>query len=139
MADDFATALQKGLIAALKADSAVTALVGARVYDEPPQNATFPYLWITEITPYAFDTDCTEGAQVQIGLEAQSRAASGRVEAVRVAEAVKNALHRQEGAVTVSGFNLIETRFQTFITTREPDGRGYSSRIALQAMLEASA
>ena len=31
MADDFATALQKGLIAALKADSAVTALVGARV------------------------------------------------------------------------------------------------------------
>jgi hypothetical protein len=44
MADGFALALQKGLRAALIADAGVAALVGSRIYDEPPQNVTFPYL-----------------------------------------------------------------------------------------------
>ena len=37
MSSGFALELQKGLRAALVADSSLTALVAARVYDEPPQ------------------------------------------------------------------------------------------------------
>ncbi len=136
MADGFVLALQKGLRAALVANSDVTDLVSSRVYDEPPQDVVFPYLRFGEITPVAFDTDTLEGSLVSVSLEANSRSASGRVEAARIVEAVKAALHRQETAVTVTGFTLVELIFQTFSVTRDAEGRGYTAVIALQAMLE---
>jgi hypothetical protein len=139
MADDYALALQKALVGALNADAAVLAATGGRIYDEPPQNAVYPYLMIGDISPNAFDTDNTEGAEVQIGLEAYSQAATGRVEAVAIAEAVKAALHRQEGALSVTGFNVVEIIFQTYSASRSGTGRGYSSRISLQATLETNA
>lgn len=136
MADGFALALQKGLRAALVANAGVTTLVSTRVYDEPPQNVTFPYLRFGDINPTAFDTDTKVGATVAITLEANSRSASGRVEAVKIVEAVNAALHRQEASVTVTGFTLVELIFETHNVTRDPDGRGYTAVIALRALLE---
>jgi len=136
MADGFALAIQKGLRAALVANAGVTAIVSTRVYDEPPQAVTFPYLRFDQITANAFDTDSTVGSAVDITIEANSRSASGRVEAVQMVEAVRAALHRQEGSVTVTGFTLVELIFQTYSVTRDTDGRGYTAVIALQALLE---
>jgi hypothetical protein len=136
MADGFALSLQKGIRAALVANAGVSALVGTRIYDEPPQNVTFPYIRFADISPDAFDTDNTEGALVGLGIEVHSRSASGRVEAMRIAEAVKAALHRQEASVTTTGFTLVELIFLTFSGTRDQGGRGYTATIALQAMLE---
>ena len=136
MADGFALAMQKGLRAALVANAGVSAIVSTRVYDEPPQNVVFPYLRFDDITANAFDTDSTVGSAVDITIEANSRSASGRVEAVQMVEAVRAALHRQEGSVTVTGFTLVELIFQTYSVTRDPDGRGYTAVIALQALLE---
>ena len=139
MADGFALSLQKGLRATLAANSGVTNIVSSRIYDEPPQNATFPYLRFGEISPAVFDTDTIEGSLVAITFEAHSRSPSGRVEAVQIAEAVKAALHRQEGSVAVAGFNLIELIFETISVTRDGEGRGYTAVIVLQAMLEDTA
>jgi len=136
MADGFALAMQKGLRAALAANAGVAALVGARIYDEPPQNVVFPYLRMVDINPAAFDTDTTEGAEISISVEAYSRSASGRVEAAQMAEAVRAALHRKETSLTVSGFTLVELIFQTFNVTRDADGRGYTAVIVFQATLE---
>jgi hypothetical protein len=136
MADGFALAMQKGLRAALAANAGVAAIVGARIYDEPPQNVVFPYLRMVDINPAAFDTDTTEGAEISISVEAYSRSASGRVEAAQMGEAVRAALHRQETSLTVSGFTLVELIFQTFNVTRDADGRGYTAVIVFQATLE---
>lgn len=136
MADGFALALQKGLRAALVADAGITALVSTRVYDEPPQDVTFPYIRFLAIQPRALDTDTTEGAEVDISFECHSRSASGRVEAVQMAEAIQSALHRQEAAVTVTGFNLVELIFENYSALRDGDGRGYTAVVSLQAMLE---
>lgn len=136
MADGFALAIQKGLRTALVANAGVSAIVSTRIYDEPPQNVVFPYLRFDEITSNAFDTDSTVGSSVDITIEANSRSASGRVEAVQMVEAVRAALHRQETTVTVTGFTLVELIFQTYSVTRDPDGRGYTAVIALQALLE---
>lgn len=136
MADGFSLAIQKGVRAALVADAGVSALVGVRIYDEPPSDAVFPYLRFGDISPSAADTDSTEGAEVQIGIEAHSRSLAGRVEAVRMVEAVKAALHRQEASVTVAGFNLVELIFQTYAATRDPSGRGYTATISLRAIAE---
>tara|TARA_R110000796_G_scaffold29480_1_gene79631 strand:- start:143 stop:562 length:420 start_codon:yes stop_codon:yes gene_type:complete len=139
MADDFALALQKGLRSAMVANSGITSIVSTRVYDEPPQDVTFPYARFGDITPSAFDTDEVQGSLVSIGIEAHSRSASGRVEAVQIVEAIKDALHRNESAVTVIGFSLVELIFQTYSVTRDAGGRGYTAVIALQAMLDANA
>ena len=136
MADGFALALQKGLRARLVANAGVTAIVSTRVYDEPPQNVTFPYLRFDQVTANAFDTDSTLGSAVDITIEANSRSASGRVEAVQMVEAVRAALHRQEANVTVTGFTLVELIFQTYSVTRDTDGRGYTAVIAIQELLE---
>jgi hypothetical protein len=136
MADGFALAIQKGLRTTLVANADVSAIVSTRIYDEPPQNVVFPYLRFDQITANAFDTDSTAGSAVDITIEANSRSASGRVEAVQMVEAVRAALHRQEGSVTVTGFTLVELIFQTYSVTRDPDGRGYTAVIALQALLE---
>jgi hypothetical protein len=136
MADNFALATQKGIRAALVANSGVTDLVSSRIYDEPPQDVTFPYVRFNTIAPNAFDTDTAEGALVDISLEAHSQSASGRVEAVGIAEAVKQALHRNEASVTVAGYTLVELIFETISVTRDNDGRGYTAVVSLQAMLD---
>lgn len=136
MADGFALSIQKALRPVLVADATIAGLVGTRIYDEPPQDVVFPYLRFGDIQPAAFDTDTTEGAEVSISLEAHSRSASGRVEAVRIVEAVRDALHRQEQAISITEYNLVEIIFQTYSVTRDDGGRGYTAVIALQAMLE---
>lgn len=139
MADGYSLALQKGLRAALAVNSGVTGLVSTRIYDEPPQNVVFPYVRFGDLTPNAFDTDTIEGAEVKISFEAHSRSPSGRVEAAKIVEAVKAALHRKESLVTVTGFTLVELIFETFMVTRDPEGRGYTAVILLQATLETNA
>ena len=136
MADGYALATQKGILAALKAASGVTGLVSTRIYDEPPQDVVFPYLRFNTIQPNAFDTDTAEGSLVDISLEAHSRSASGRVEATQIAEAVQSALHRQEASVTIAGYTLVELIFDAISVTRDNDGRGYTAVISLQAMLD---
>jgi len=138
MADGFLLALQKGVRAALVADAGVSALISTRLYDEPPQNVTFPYARFGGIEPLAFDTDTAEGALVSFTIEVYSRSASGRVEAAQIAEAIKAALHRQESDVTVTGYTLVELIFETYSVTRDNEGRGYTAIVSLQAMLEAA-
>jgi hypothetical protein len=55
MADGFALSLQKALRATLVADADLTAIVGQRIYDEPPQDVVFPYVRFNDIQPSAFD------------------------------------------------------------------------------------
>ena len=136
MADGYALATQKGILAALKAASGVTGLVSTRIYDEPPQDVVFPYLRFNTIQPNAFDTDTAEGSLVDISLEAHSRSASGRVEATQIVEAVQAALHRQETSVTIAGYTLVELIFDAISVTRDNDGRGYTAVISFQAMLD---
>ena len=106
MSNSFALELQKGIRAALVADSGVTALVSTRIYDEPPQNVTYPFVRFGDIQPRSMDTDGSTGAEVTFNVEAYLQT-TGRVEATQIAEAVRNALHRSEASVTLSGINVI--------------------------------
>ena len=128
MSNSFALELQKGIRAALVADSGVTALVSARIYDEPPQNVTYPFVRFGDIQPRSMDTDGTTGAEVTFNVEAYSQT-TGRVEATQIAEAVRNALHRSEGAVTLFCINVIELRCETYVINRDRQGRGHNGNV----------
>lgn len=137
MADSYALALQKGLVAALKADAGVSALVGARVYDEPPQSATRPFVRIGNVEPRPLRTDAKAAASVAFGIEVHSRpATSGRVEATQIAEAVVAALDEQESAVTVAGFDVVHIFWLTQTVGRDDDGESYLAIVAFDALLD---
>lgn len=87
------TALQKALIAALSGDPGVTALLGdpARIFDEPPPDAVFPYATIGRIETQANGAAAYDGLEHAILLHVWSRY-GGRAETQAILAAFRAAL-----------------------------------------------
>ena len=132
----FALELQKGVRSALKANSSVNSLVGTRIYDEPPNNVTYPYIRFGTIEPRTNDTDQSTGAAVVLNIEAYSNQTPGRVEATQIAEAIRATLHRSETSITLTGFHLIELICETYFVDRDSVGRGYSANVVFSALIQ---
>jgi len=134
VADGPALALQEALVAALRADAGIVALVDARVYDQPPQHVVFPYVRVGQIdlAPLRMSGDCTD-EDIVFSIEAHSRPVAGRVEATKIAHAVRVAL--DDAALTVTGYTLDWCTFTTQAVTRAPDGVSYIANIAFNAAL----
>ncbi|MBZ9943440.1 DUF3168 domain-containing protein [Mesorhizobium sp. BR1-1-13] len=64
--------LQGAIIARLRADAGVTALVGQKVYDVPPASAVEPYISIGPTSYQEEYTDCVVGGEVFIQIDAWS-------------------------------------------------------------------
>lgn len=139
MADGPALALQEALVTALKSDTAIAALVGARVYDEPPQRVVYPYVRIGNIEIRPFRTDGRAAWSVTFSIEAHSRPQQGRVEAARIGAAVIAALDETHGAIPVTGYVFSWCQFVTAMTRRAGDGRSYQSTAAFDAVLDVPA
>lgn len=133
---DYALGLQVGLVAALKADAGVAALVAGRIYDEPPQVVTFPYIRLGGIDPRPVRTDGRSAARVAFSIEIHSRPNAGRVEATRIAGAVRGALDEQEASVTVEGYEVVRLQWMTQTAARAGDGQSYLAIIAFEALLD---
>lgn len=101
-------ALQKALIAHLKADAAVQALLGdpARIWDAPPSNAGFPHLLIgrCESRPVAADGG---GVEQALTLTVVSRF-RGTEEAKAVLAAVRVALN--DAVLQADGVRTVNLR-----------------------------
>lgn len=137
MADGYAIALQKGLVAALKADAGLAALVSTRIYDEPPQGVTRPFVRIGNIEPQPLRTDCSRAANVAFSIEAYSRPiAAGRVEATRIAEAIVAALDDAEDLVVLEGFTLVKLHWMTQTVGRDDDGESYLAIVAFDTLID---
>ena len=135
MADRYALALQKALVAKLKADAGVVALVGARIYDQPPQAALRPYVRIGGIEPRPLRTDGKAAASLTFGIEAHSRpVTSGRVEVTKCAEAIVAAL--DEADLTVAGYEAVQVQWQTQTVSQDSDGESYTAIVAFDALLD---
>jgi hypothetical protein len=135
MADRYALALQKALVAKLKSDADVAALVGARIYDHPPQDATRPYIRIGGIEPRPVRTDGKAAANLTFGIEAHSRpVTSGRVEATKCAEAIVTAL--DDATLTVTGYDVVQVHWQTQTVAQDSDGQSYTAIVAFDTLLD---
>jgi hypothetical protein len=85
--------IKKAWVAALKADAGLSALIGNRVYDEPPQNPVHPYVSFGAIVADAWDTDGNLGWEAFLQVDTWSQT-PGQVEASRIMAAIKPVLHR---------------------------------------------
>jgi hypothetical protein len=85
--------VQKALVALLKADGAIAALVGTRVYDPAPQNPTYPFISFGPKYGSPWDTDTDLGWELSMQIDCWSRKI-GVAECGQIVAAVKAAVHR---------------------------------------------
>ncbi|MBA4331894.1 MULTISPECIES: DUF3168 domain-containing protein [Brevundimonas] len=120
------------VLAALKADPAVAALVGGRVFDQAPEGAEHPHLVIgqCESRPVAADGG---GVEQRLTLTGVSRFA-GSEEAKAVAAAVRACLH--EAVLEADGVRTATLRANFADVFRAGDGRRTYAVVRLRAVTE---
>lgn len=125
--------LQGAIVARLKAVSAVTALIGQRVYDAVPASPTFPYVSFGPSDELADNAECIHADEVTFQIDAWSRAV-GFPEVRQVGAAVRDALHEHEFNLTANAFVSFEHR--TTRVFRDPDGITSHAAIEFRAIVE---
>jgi hypothetical protein len=129
--------IQGAIVARLKADPAVTALVNGRIYDAPAANATFPYVSIGPVDSVDDDADCITGLIVAQQIDCWSRyAGGGTVEVKKMADAVRAALHNREGDMPLSTNGMAYFQHRNSRIVRDPDGLTSHGILAFEAAIE---
>jgi hypothetical protein len=126
--------LQRAVYQTLSADASIKAELGdpARIYDDPPGDAVFPYLTIGEAR--AKDWSGVEGAfEHDLRLHVFSRYA-GRREVKRILGAVYDALH--DASMTLAGHALVNIRFVFGDAFRRVDGETYQGVARFRAVTQ---
>lgn len=111
-------ALQTAIYTRLAGYSALTALVGNRIYDFVPQSATPPYVVLGDDTAIDWSTKTSNGWEATLTLHCWDFEKAGRKSVKAILSALYDALHRHD--LSVSGFALIDLQYdfeQTFQET----------------------
>lgn len=117
--------LQVAIVTRLKADAAVSAIVGTRIYDHVPRGvggavtADFPFIGIADSHELQDDATCVTGYEVALSLDIWSRK-PGYVETRQIAHAVVKSTHNWNASLPTNRLVTLEHR-QTRMF-RDPDG-----------------
>lgn len=131
--------LQGAIVPRLKAHAALAAIVGGRVYDHVPRSSAgevtgqFPFVALGHWAEAPDDADCIEGAEIFGRVECWSRGV-GKPEALRMAEAVRAALHNAEIDLTANA--LVDLEWVRTDTIRDPDGLTHFAVVEIRALVE---
>lgn len=126
--------LQKAIYGKLVADAGLlAALGGARVYDDVPRGAPFPYVTFGPATARDWSTGTEAGTEHHIALRVWSKA-GGEREVHLVLEAIRLALH--EAALAITGHRLVSLRHDMSDTGRATDGETYAGVARFRAVTE---
>jgi hypothetical protein len=111
--------LQAAIVARLKGDAGVQAVIGTRVYDEVPTNPTFPYISIGDNQVLLDDADCIEGVEIFWQLDGWAR--DPHYPTVKqISKVVKTALHNLP--LTITGYTNVICEMNTVSYLHDPDG-----------------
>lgn len=125
--------LQGAIVARLKASAPITALVGDRIFDAVPENASFPYVSMGPSDELSDDTDCTTGFDIAFQVDCWSRAV-GFPEVKALSDAVRHALRGFEPALASNTLVYFQHR-QTRIF-RDSDGLTSHAAMTFEAFAE---
>lgn len=121
------------MVSRLKGWGDLTAIVGTKVYGHVPLDAPFPYVSLGAMSEAQDDAECITAAEISIRWDAWSRAI-GAPEVLRIAEAVKAALHGYEPVLADNALVLLE-HLRTD-TIRDSDGLTIHAIIEFRALIE---
>jgi len=113
--------LQKAIVATLKADAAVMALVAGRIYDGVPANAVMPYVSLGTFQLLPDGGDCLDGGEAIIQLDGWAIGPAS-VEVKRLGAAIAHALDKAALNLALDGQHLVEIVATETQYLRDPDG-----------------
>ena len=125
--------LQGAIVARLKANAAVSALIGQRVYDAVPDNPAFPYVSFGPADELSDDVDCVDGFEITMQIDCWSRAV-GFPEVKRISDTVRAALVKTD--LTIADNALVYFEHRITRVFRDPDGLTSHAAISFQAFAE---
>jgi hypothetical protein len=126
-------ALHKALYAALTASTPLANIVGTRIFDAPPRDATFPYVTLGETSVTDWSTSTEDGTEHRLTLHAWSRA-GGKAECWSILDVLRNALH--DAGLSLEGQALANLRFERAATSLDPDRRTWHGIARFRAVTE---
>ena len=112
-------ALQSIIYSTLNGDNTITSTYGAGVYDEPLEGATYPFVRIGEETAVDYSTKDVVGGEYIINIHVWSQY-KGSKETKQIMDRIHDLLH--DSSLSVTGFNLINLRFDFSDIMIDPDG-----------------
>jgi Protein of unknown function (DUF3168) len=126
-------ALQKAVVAALRADAALGALIGTAIYDDPPREAAFPYVSLGAASLADGDTASERGYVHLFHLDIWSRQ-GGRKEVRAILGAIEAVLH--DASLALDGHSLVNLRFEFADIFRDEDGETMRGVVRYRAVTE---
>ena len=111
--------LQQSIFAALNNDNTLTSTLGAGVHDDVPSNVAYPFVSIGEETVVEYGEKSSDGGAHTINIHVWSQY-KGSKECKQIMDRIHDLLH--DSSLSVSGFNLINSRFEFSDILRDPDG-----------------
>ena len=130
------------VLAALKVDATVSGLVGAKVYDRPPEgdNApTSPYISAGPTTAQRTDATCISAKEVFIQIDAWSWGpglAYGSAQVRAIADAVERAIHQKNFSLATN--RLVSIEHRNTLVLLDADGATHHAVINFVAYTEAA-
>jgi hypothetical protein len=112
-------ALQTAIYSTLSNDNNLTSTLGAGVFDEVTEGATYPFVALGEETATDYSTKDLVGGETTINIHIWSQY-KGSKETKNIMDRIHDLLHDSD--ISVSGFNLINLRFEYSDIMRDPDG-----------------
>lgn len=126
--------LQAAIVARLKNDSAVQAVVGQRIYDEVPANPTFPYISLGDNQVLPDDADCIDGTEIFWQLDGWARDQHYPT-CKQISQAVVAALHNLP--LTITGYSNVICELNTVNYLHDPDGITRHVAINIRFLIQA--
>jgi hypothetical protein len=134
MAEVASWALQRGIYQALAGSSDLTAMLGgARIYDDAPQAAAFPFITLGQSVVRDWSTGTEDGAEHDLTLHVWSRA-GGKKQVNEIIEAIRDVLHDQP--LVLADHHLINLRHEFSEARLDPDGDTFHGIVRYRAVTE---
>jgi hypothetical protein len=111
-------ALQTTIYNALNV-SAITTTLSCGVYDEVIEGNTYPFITLGEETTIDYSTKTATGSETTINIHIWSQY-KGSKQTKEIMDKIHDLLH--DSNLSVTGFNLINLRFEYSDIMRDPDG-----------------
>lgn len=134
--------LKFAIIAKLKASAAVTAFVGERIYDVPPENlpeSAYPYIAMGDADGVDDSRDCADGLEITIQIDCYSYGsgeASSTAQVSKLADAVRRALRSGLDLPDDSDNMLTNFNHRTTRIIRARDGKTFQAAATFVANVE---
>ena len=125
-------ALQAALIARLRGDDALDALVGGRIWDGEPSKRVFPYVAVTRVESRPVRAD-GGGTEQVLTLTGHSRF-EGLEEARAISAAIRAALY--DADLTAEGVRVVNPRVTFADVFGSPEGRRSHAVVRVRAVTE---